>query len=90
MISNTQFVVMLAQNETDREQLANLLHIPKETMDTYLNGVGAGCGMIYAGDYGVIPFDNSFPTDTDIYRIITTKFGEAQKAVTVRAEDQLE
>ncbi len=88
MISNTQFVVMLGQNETDREQLANLLHIPKETMDTYLNGVGAGCGMIYAGDYGVIPFDNSFPTDTDIYRIITTKFGEVQKAVTVHAEDQ--
>lgn len=88
MISNTQFVVMLAQNETDREQLANLLHIPKETMDTYLNGVGAGCGMIYAGDYGVIPFDNSFPTDTDIYRIISTRFGEMQKAVTVHAEDQ--
>ncbi len=79
MISNTQFVVMLAQNETDREQLANLLHIPKETMDTYLNGVGAGNGLIYAGDYGVIPFDNSFPADTDIYRIITTKFGEVQK-----------
>ncbi|MBR3417862.1 MAG: ATP-binding protein [Oscillospiraceae bacterium] len=86
MISNTQFVVMLGQNETDREQLANLLHIPKETMDTYLNGVGAGCGMIYAGDYGVIPFDNSFPTDTDIYRTITTKFSEVMH----RAEDQLE
>ena len=88
MISNTQFVVMLGQNETDREQLANLLHIPKETMDTYLNGVGAGNGMIYAGDFGVIPFDNSFPTDTDIYRIISTRFGEMQKAVTVHAEDQ--
>ena len=84
MISNTQFVVMLGQNETDREQLATLLHIPKETMDTYLNGVAAGSGMIYAGDYGVIPFDNSFPTDTDIYRIITTKFGEVMQ----RAEDQ--
>ena len=84
MISNTQFVVMLGQNETDREQLATLLHIPKETMDTYLNGVAAGSGMIYAGDYGVIPFDNSFPTDTDIYRIITTKFGEVMQ----HAEDQ--
>lgn len=84
MISNTQFVVMLGQNETDREQLATLLHIPKETMDTYLNGVAAGSGMIYAGDYGVIPFDNSFPTDTEIYRIITTKFGEVMQ----RAEDQ--
>ena len=84
MISNTQFVVMLGQNETDREQLATLLHIPKETMDTYLNGVAAGSGMIYAGDYGVIPFDNSFPTNTDIYRIITTKFGEVMQ----RAKDQ--
>ena len=87
MISNTQFVVMLGQNETDREQLANLLHIPKETMDTYLNGVGAGNGLIYAGDFGVIPFDNSFPIDTDIYRIISTKFGEVQKAVTERADN---
>ena len=90
MISNTQYVVMLAQNETDREQLANLLHIPKETMDTYLNGVGAGNGLIYAGDYGVVPFDNSFPTDTDIFRVITTKFGEVQKAVTAHAEDRPE
>ena len=57
-------------------------------MDTYLNGVGAGSGMIYASDYGVIPFDNSFPNNTDIYRIIITKFGEVQKAVTVHAEDQ--
>ena len=29
MISNTQFVVMLAQNETDREQLANLLKVTR-------------------------------------------------------------
>ena len=81
---------MLAQNETDRVQLANLLHIPKETMDTYLNGIGAGNGMIYAGDFGVIPFDNSFPTNTDIYRIITSKFGEVQKAVTAHAEGRTE
>ena len=40
--------------------------------------------MIYAGDFGVIPFDNSFPADTDIYRIITTKFGEVMH----RAEGQ--
>ena len=43
-------------------------------MDTDLNGVAAGSGMIYAGDYGVIPFDNSFPTDTEIYRIATADY----------------
>ena len=78
MISNTQFVVMLAQNQTDREQLANLLHIPQETMDTFLSSAGSGSGLIYAGDFGLIPFDNTFPTDTEIYRIATTKFGEVQ------------
>jgi type IV secretory pathway VirB4 component len=78
MISNTQFVVMLAQNQTDREQLANLLHIPQETMDTFLSSAGSGSGLIYAGDFGLIPFDNTFPTDTEIYSIATTKFNEVQ------------
>lgn len=75
MLSNTQFVVMLAQNATDREQLARLLHISPETMK-YVTSSSAGCGLIYADEFGTIPFDNKFPTDTKIYRIISTKFGE--------------
>ena len=88
MISNTQFVVMLAQNETDREQLSSLLHIPKETTDRFLGNVPAGSGLIYAGEFGLIPFDHSFPTDTEIYRIVTTKFGESTEKVNEDAEDQ--
>lgn len=75
MLSNTQFVVMLSQNATDRDQLAQLLQIPPETM-MYVTNSGVGNGLIYAGEYGTIPFDNKFPTDTKIYRIISTKFGE--------------
>ncbi|MBD5142326.1 MAG: DUF87 domain-containing protein [Ruminococcus sp.] len=75
MLSNTQFVVMLSQNATDREQLARLLKISPETM-RYVTNAGAGKGLIYADEYGTIPFENKFPTNTKIYSIISTKFGE--------------
>ena len=75
MVSNTQFVVMLSQNTTDREQLAHLLKIAPDTMK-YVTSAAQGCGLIYADEYGTIPFDNTFPSNTNIYKIITTKFSE--------------
>lgn len=75
MLSNTQFVLMLSQNATDREQLARLLNISPETM-MYVTNARAGSGLIFADEYGTIPFENRFPTDTNLYRIISTKFGE--------------
>jgi type IV secretory pathway VirB4 component len=75
MLSNTQFVVMLAQNATDREQLASLLHISPETMQ-YVNNSSSGSGLIYAGAFGTIPFDARIPSDTKLYQLISTKFGE--------------
>ncbi len=75
MIANTEFVVMLAQNATDREQLAKLLNLSPETM-TYTQNASPGSGLIYAGEYGTIPFDNKIPGNTELYRIISTKFAE--------------
>ena len=75
MLSNTQFVVMLSQNATDREQLAHLLNISPETM-LYVTNSNPGSGLIFAGEYGTIPFENNFPTNTKLYKIISTKFGE--------------
>ena len=75
MLSNTQFVVMLSQNATDREQLAKLLNISHETM-MYVTNSSAGSGLIYADEFGTIPFENKFPSNTNIYKIISTKFGE--------------
>ncbi len=77
MLSNTQFVVMLSQNATDREQLARLLKISNETM-AFVTNASAGSGLLYADEYGVIPFENKFPTNTHIYEIISTKFGEVK------------
>lgn len=78
MLSNTQFVVMLSQNPTDREQLSELLHISPDTMQ-YVNNSPSGSGLLYAGSYGAIPFDARFPSNTKIYQIISTKFGELQQ-----------
>ena len=75
MLSNTQFVVMLSQNASDREQLAHLLKISNDTMN-YVTNASSGSGLLYADEYGIIPFENKFPTNTHIYEIITTKFGE--------------
>lgn len=78
MLSNTQFVVMLSQNATDREQLSRLLNISPETM-MYVTNANAGSGLIYADEFGTIPFENKFPSNTNLYRIISTKFGEDLK-----------
>ena len=75
MLSNTQFVIMLSQNATDRDQLARLLNISPETM-MYVTNASVGSGLIYADEYGTIPFEDKFPTNTSLYRILTTKFGE--------------
>lgn len=75
MLSNTQFVVMLSQNATDREQLARLLNISHETM-MYVTNSPPGSGLIYADEYGTIPFENEFPKNTNTYKIISTKFAE--------------
>ena len=66
---------MLSQNATDREQLARLLNISQETM-MYVTNSSAGSGLLYADEYGTIPFENKFPTNSSIYKIITTKFNE--------------
>jgi hypothetical protein len=75
MLSNTKFVIMLSQNPTDSETLSDILKIPPETM-SYVTNSGVGRGLLYAGEYGNIPFDNRFPTDTKLYKIVSTKFGE--------------
>ncbi len=75
MLSNTEFVIMLSQNATDRVQLAELLKISNDTMK-YVTNSRPGTGLIYASEYGVIPFEHEFPKDTQIYKVITTKFKE--------------
>ena len=74
MVSNSEFVVMLNQAESDQERLSKLLNISPEQM-SYVNGSDAGCGLMRYGN-ALVPFVNRFPSDTELYKLITTKPGE--------------
>lgn len=74
MLSNSEFIVMLNQAASDREKLAQLLGISNEQM-SYITNADSGCGLIkYGGD--LVPFINKFPSNTQLYKLITTKPGE--------------
>ena len=79
MLSNSEFIVMLNQAESDREKLAALLNISREQM-SYITNADAGCGLIKYGS-ALVPFINRFPKNTRLYRLMTTKPGEGTFAM---------
>ena len=60
---------------TDRDELAKLLHI-SDTQLGYITNVSAGCGLIRCAG-NIVPFENSFPRHTQLYKLMTTKPDEA-------------
>lgn len=75
MLANSEFLILLNQSATDREELARLLHISGTQME-YITNVAAGCGLIRCAG-NIVPFENSFPRDTRLYQLMTTKPDEA-------------
>lgn len=75
MISNSDFILLMNQNASDRIALQNLLNLSDVQMSAVHNSP-AGQGLLYSSK-GIIPFINKFPVNTEIYKMITTKFGEA-------------
>ena len=45
MLANSEFLILLNQSKTDRDELASLLNI-SETQLGYITNVAAGCGLI--------------------------------------------
>ncbi len=74
MLSNSEFIVMLNQAASDRQELAKLLNISDEQM-SFITNADAGCGLIRYGS-SLVPFVNSFPKNTNLYKLMTTKPGE--------------
>ena len=79
MLANSEFILMLSQSATDREKLAELLKIPEESM-AYVTNAIAGSGLMFAGSYGITPFKDDFPQNTELYKLMTTRFGEADNS----------
>ena len=74
MLANSEFIIMLNQGGTDREDLANLLQI-SETQMTHITNVEVGHGLVKVGS-ALVPFERKFPKNTELYRLMTTKIGE--------------
>lgn len=74
MLANSEFITMLNQGGTDKEDLANLLQI-SETQMTHITNVEAGHGLVKVGS-ALVPFERKFPKDTELYKLMTTKLGE--------------
>ena len=71
MLANSEFLILLNQSKTDRDELASLLNI-SETQLGYITNVAAGCGLIRCAG-NIVPFENSFPRNTRLYQLMTTK-----------------
>ena len=74
MLANSEFIIMLNQGGTDREDLANLLQI-SETQMTHITDVEVGHGLVKVGS-ALVPFERKFPKDTELYKLMSTKVGE--------------
>ena len=74
MLANSEFLILLNQATTDRDELASLLNISENQL-SYITNVGAGKGLIRCSG-NLVPFENSFLKNTKLYRLMTTKPGE--------------
>lgn len=71
MLSNSEFVMMLRQATSDRTELAGLLNISNKQL-RYVTNSNPGQGLLFAGK-SIVPFTDSFPEDTDLFKLMNTK-----------------
>lgn len=74
MLSTSDFIMMFNQAPSDRIELAGLLNMSDKQL-SYVTNSDAGHGLLTAGK-SIVPFVDSFPTDTELYRMMTTKLEE--------------
>ena len=73
MLANSEFLIMLNQAATDREELARLLNISDNQL-SYITNVDSGRGLIKCGS-AIVPFVDHFPKNK-LYRLMTTKLSD--------------
>ena len=71
MLANSEFLVMLNQAATNREELARLLNISDNQL-SYITNVDFGHGLLKCGS-AIVPFADSFPQHTRLFKLMTTR-----------------
>ena len=68
-------LLLFNQAATDRAELSKLLHI-SDTQLSYITNAEAGHGLLRMGG-SIVPFVNTIPRNTELYKLMTTTPGEA-------------
>ena len=77
IFENSDFIIMLNQAAGDRQILANQLNISPHQL-SYVTHSGEGEGLLFYGNV-ILPFVDRFPTDLELYSIMTSKLSEVME-----------
>ena len=78
MLANSEFLLLFNQAATDRAELSRLLHI-SDTQMGYITNAEPGHGLLRIGG-SLVPFSNTIPRDTELYKLMSTTPGESDHA----------
>ena len=70
ILNNTSFIIMNALSKLDRTNLGDLLQIPESQL-SYITNSAPAHGLIFNGKT-VLPYENEFPRDSRIYKMLNT------------------
>ena len=77
IFENSDFIIMLNQAAGDRTILAKQLNISPHQL-SYVTHSGEGEGLLFFGNV-ILPFVDRFPTNLELYKIMTTKLTEVKE-----------
>lgn len=84
MVGNSDFILMLNQHSEDLKKLCEMLPI-SETLEQFVKGADAGCGLLFAEKI-VVPVVDKFPPSSYLYHMMSTAFGEGVSEEDIRRE----
>jgi hypothetical protein len=83
MLSNSEFVALLKQANTDSSKLAEVVGISDAQLQ-FVTNTQSGMGLLKCGNV-TIPFDNTISKDTDLYKLYNTNLHEIiEKLISLR------
>lgn len=75
ILNNCSFMILLGQSPMNQIELSKMFNISKDEQK-YISAAKPGMGLIRIKD-DIIPMDDSFPQDTKLYKIMSTKPDES-------------
>lgn len=74
MLANCDFALIFRQEKDDRDALQNFFNLSGNHLKQITNS-NSGNGLLYSGS-SIIPFSNEIDTNSEVYKLISTKFKE--------------